>query len=134
MTPSRPYLIRAIYQWITDNELTPYLLVNTQVPGVIVPEAYVENNKIILNTSPVAVQGLVLGNEEIEFSARFGGVVQTIVVPSDAVLAIYARENGQGMVFNEEQPASGKKNSATDSNPPNQSPKKHSKPNLRVVK
>ena len=103
MTSSRPYLIRAIYQWIVDSNLTPYLLVDTTQEGVNVPRDYVENGKIILNISPSAAQGLVLANEEVSFSARFAGKPSAIGFPVPAVLAIYAKENGQGMMFAEDE-------------------------------
>jgi len=102
MTSSRPYLIRAIYEWISDNQLTPYLLVDTSVEGVEVPPAYVENNKIILNISQMAAQGLHLGNDSVSFSARFSGRPMSLQIPTRAVLAIYSKENGQGMMFAEE--------------------------------
>jgi stringent starvation protein B len=102
MTSSRPYLVRAIYQWIVDNNCTPYLLVDALQEGVEVPTAYIENDKIILNISPSATSGMSLENDYIFFSARFSGKSMSISVPMNAVLAIYARENGQGMLFNEE--------------------------------
>ncbi len=101
MTSSRPYLIRAIYEWITDNDMTPYLLVNANMTGVNVPQQYVENGKIVLNIAAGAVGSLSLGSDYIEFNARFGGVPTELVIPVPAVMAIYARENGQGMMFNE---------------------------------
>jgi len=103
MTSSRPYLIRALYEWIVDNGLTPHLLVDATRPGVEVPQAYVDDGRIVLNIAPLAVHGLALGNERIEFDARFRGVPHHVVVPPAAVLAIYARENGQGMLFGEEE-------------------------------
>lgn len=102
MTPSRPYLIRAIHEWIIDNDLTPHILVNAMVPDIQVPEKYIENGRIILNINSSAVRSLELGNEWIQFDARFDGVSMTVSVPTSAVLAIYARENGQGMVLEEE--------------------------------
>jgi stringent starvation protein B len=102
MNSSRPYLLRAIYQWIVDNDCTPYLLVNAAAPGVTVPQDYVENDKIILNVGPMAAHGLVLGDEEVTFDARFGGRPMSVAAPVGAVLAIYARENGQGMLFTDE--------------------------------
>ena len=102
MTSSRPYLIRALYEWLVDNELTPFLLVNTLKKGVRVPTAFIEDDKIILNISPSAVTGLMLGNDEVLFSARFSGQTMDLFVPIDAILAIYSKENSQGMVFNEE--------------------------------
>ncbi|MDT8403517.1 ClpXP protease specificity-enhancing factor [Sulfuriflexus sp.] len=103
MNSSRPYLIRALYEWIVDNDMTPYLLVNAMDENVRVPEQFIEDGKIVLNISPTATQGLGLGNELIEFSARFSGAEMTVSVPSMSVLAIYARENGQGMMFAEEE-------------------------------
>ncbi|WP_297527547.1 ClpXP protease specificity-enhancing factor [Thiohalobacter sp.] len=103
MTPSRPYLLRAINEWILDNGLTPYLLVDADAPGVEVPRQFVENGKIVLNINPQAVHGLHLGNDEITFSARFQGTPWQVLIPTRAVLAIYAQENGRGMMFNEEE-------------------------------
>jgi stringent starvation protein B len=102
MNSSRPYLIRAIYEWIVDNGLTPHMLVNAGLPLTRVPEEFVEDGRIVLNLSVSAVQGLLLGNEQISFSARFSGKSSQIVVPVNAVIALYARENGKGMVFPEE--------------------------------
>ncbi|MDX1610387.1 MAG: ClpXP protease specificity-enhancing factor [Halofilum sp. (in: g-proteobacteria)] len=102
MNSSRPYLLRAIHQWIVDNDCTPYLLVNANAAGVVVPREYIENEKIILNISPTAAHNLALGDEEVVFNARFGGRPMEVVAPVPAVLAIYARENGQGMLFTDE--------------------------------
>jgi len=102
MTSSRPYLIRGIYQWIADNGMTPHLLVDVTIEGVQVPTEHVQNGKIILNIAPMAISGLVLGDEEVTFSAMFSGKSQLIIVPVDAVLAVYAKENGQGMMFSED--------------------------------
>ena len=99
MTSSRPYLVRAIYDWIIDNNLTPYLLVKADAPGLVAPQQYAQNGKLILNISPTAIQTLSLGNDSIEFSARFSGVAMSVRVPIDAVLAVYSRENGKGMVL-----------------------------------
>jgi len=99
MTSSRPYLIRALYEWIVDNACTPHLIVDAEQPGVAVPRSYVRDGKIVLNVAPRAVSDLVLGNEEIAFSARFGGTPMAVSIPVAAVEGIYARENGQGMVF-----------------------------------
>lgn len=101
MTSSRPYLVRALYDWITDNGMTPYLLVDAEKPDVVVPRQFVENGKIVLNIGATAVQNLLLGNRLIELDARFSGTPMHVVVPVPAILAIYARENGKGMVFNE---------------------------------
>ena len=97
-TSTRPYLIRALHEWCTDNGFTPYVAVHVD-PTVQVPTEYVKNNEIVLNVGFEATSGLTLGNEAIEFKARFGGVPREIVVPIDHVVAIYARENGQGMAF-----------------------------------
>ena len=97
-TSTRPYLLRALHDWCTDNGFTPYVAVSVG-PGVTVPMEYVKNNEIVLNVGFEATTGLHLGNEFIEFKARFGGVAREIRVPIDHVVAIYARENGQGMAF-----------------------------------
>ena len=97
MNSTQPYLIRAIYDWIVDNQQTPHLLVEVTSDQVQVPRQYVEDGLIVLNVSPNAVRDLELGNDVIRFSARFGGVPQSISVPVDAVQAVYARENGQGI-------------------------------------
>lgn len=97
-TPTRPYLLRALHDWCTDNGFTPYIAVHVDAT-VQVPAEYVKNNEIVLNVGFEATSGLKLGNEFIEFKARFGGVPREIVVPVDHVVAIYARENGQGMAF-----------------------------------
>lgn len=97
-TSTRPYLIRALHDWCTDNGFTPYVAVYVD-RSVQVPQEYVKNNEIVLNVSFEATSQLVLGNEFVEFKARFGGRVRDIVVPVDHVVAIYARENGQGMAF-----------------------------------
>lgn len=127
MTSSRPYLIRALYQWIVDNGVTPYILVDALVDGVDVPAQHIQDNKIVLNIAPMAVQGLTLADDVITFSARFSGKSVSLFVPTNAVLAIYARENGQGMMFNEEPetptPPDG---SGPDDDKP--------RPSLRVVK
>lgn len=97
-TSTRPYLVRALYDWCSDNGFTPYIAVRVD-ESVQVPREYVQNGEIVLNVSPDATSGLTIGNEFIEFKARFGGVPREIMVPMDRVLAIYARENGQGMAF-----------------------------------
>ncbi len=127
MTSSRPYLIRALYEWIVDNQLTPHLLVNVMAEGVLVPQEYVKDGQITLNIAPSAVKHFVMGNDAIRFSARFRGIASELVVPCQAVLGIYARENGQGMTFKEEErptpPAGGSRRQPAAS-----------RPQLRVVK
>jgi stringent starvation protein B len=95
---TKPYLIRAIHQWCTDSGFTPYIAVLVD-EAVRVPNEFVKNGEIVLNISPLATSRLQLGNEAIEFQARFGGVAREVFVPIDRVLAVYARENGQGMAF-----------------------------------
>src|SRR5690554_2656717 len=99
MSSSRPYLIRALYEWILDNDSTPYVLVNAGYPGTIVPAGFVEDGQIVLNLSPSAIRNLEMDNERVCFDGRFGGVAQQVWIPAAAVMAIYARETGQGMVF-----------------------------------
>ena len=102
MKSSRPYLVRALYEWIVDSRCTPYLLVDATAPGVDVPLQYVKDGQIVLNISPGAVANLDMGNEGLSFRGRFGGVAMDVSAPIGAVLGIYARENGQGMVFESE--------------------------------
>jgi len=131
MTSSRPYLVRAIYQWIIDNGMTPHLLVDVSVDAVQVPAEHVQNGKIILNIAPMAISGLVLGDTEITFNARFSGKSQGLYIPIEAVLAVYAKENGQGMMFSEDDGAV----SATDAeDDPEPDPDKPRRPSLHVVK
>ncbi|WP_099654201.1 MULTISPECIES: ClpXP protease specificity-enhancing factor [unclassified Rhodanobacter] len=99
MSSNRPYLLRAIYDWISDNELTPYILVDAAFSGVRVPQQVVKNGQVVLNLAMRAVANLDLGNDWISFQARFSGVSQSIQIPVQAVLALYAQENGQGMMF-----------------------------------
>lgn len=99
MSSNRPYLLRAIYDWISDNDLTPYVLVDAGFNGVRVPPQVVKNGQVVLNLAMRAVANLDLGNEWISFQARFSGVSQSIQIPVQAVLALYAQENGQGMMF-----------------------------------
>lgn len=133
----RPYLIRAIFDWCTDCNLTPYLLVAADQPGVIVPPGYARDGRIALDISMAAVRGLDLQRDPIYFSARFGGIACDIWIPSGAVLAVYARENGEGLLFGEPEAApvpeaeSGADRPPTD-NPP--SPPKPGRPKLRVIK
>lgn len=105
MSPTKPYLLRAIYEWIVDNGMTPHLLVNTEDPQVRVPTQFVKDNSIVLNISPGAVRDLLLRNDFISFSARFGGVPHEVLVPLSAARMIYARENGQGMTLPDNAPA-----------------------------
>lgn len=136
MTSSKPYLIRALYDWIVDNNLTPYLMVHASGEGVSVPQQYVnKEGQIVLNIAPRAVMDMLMGNEAIEFKARFGGVPTEIYVPCFSVLGIYARENGKGMMFDPETPPS------KPPTPPSSQPdtsggggSSPARPSLRVVK
>jgi len=98
-TSTRPYMIRAFHEWALDNVLTPHLLVDSTHPGVEVPAEAVRNDQVVLNISSGAVRDLEMANEFVRFSARFSGIPRQVVVPVDAILAIYAKENGQGLNF-----------------------------------
>jgi stringent starvation protein B len=125
MTPLKPYLIRSIYEWIIDNNLTPHLLVDAENPRAILPIDFIEDGKIVLNIRPEAIQGLNIGNEEIDFNARFSGKPMHIITPVSAVLAIFAKENGKGMIFDQED---------SDDEPLPPAKKTTAKPTLRIVK
>lgn len=129
MTPSRPYLVRALHEWIVDNNCTPYLLVDTSLQGVVVPEDYIANDQLILNIGPAAVKDLLIDSEGVSFSARFGGVPMAVFVPTVAILALYAKENGQGMAFGAEPGAP-----SPDDTPPPPKPAEPHKPSLKIVK
>lgn len=141
MTSNRPYLVRAFYDWIVDNQCTPYMVVDAYFPGVEVPQEHVVDGQIVLNVAPRAVVTFVMNNDEVAFSTRFGGVPSTIRLPIQSITGIYARENGQGMVFQPEK--------STDPDPRGPGPgkpvvvkevitggpvDKTRKPSLRVVK
>lgn len=102
MSSSRPYLVRAFNEWVLDNDCTPYIVVDAGIKGVQVPAEHVANGQIVLNISPGAVKSLVIGNSALEFNARFGGVPMQVFIPLQAIVAIYAKENGEGMVFGSE--------------------------------
>ena len=129
MSPQKPYLVRAIYEWILDNHCTPYLLVNTRIEGVTVPVEYIKDHRIVLNLAPDAIHQLQMDNEWISFSARFSGKPMDLFIPISAVQAIYGKENNEGMYFPEDSP------------PPPSEPTKPkpaapggSKPSLKIVK
>lgn len=137
MKSSRPYLVRALYEWIVDNDCTPHLLVNAEFAGVQVPAGFASDGQIVLNVSPSAVRHLHMDNDAISFEGRFAGVPQSLYIPAAAVLAIYARENGQGMVFEVdagdlegEEIAGSDEQGPPDSEPPRPS----GRPSLKVVK
>lgn len=134
MKSLKPYLIRAVYDWCADNDFTPHLLVNAEMEDVVVPRQFVQEGRIVLNLNPQAVHNLALGDNKIEFNARFGGKPMQVKIPVHAVLAIYSRENGQGMVFdgNEE----GEPSPHPPSTPADQQDSKPTRPKpvLKVVK
>ncbi len=126
MSSNRPYLLRAMHEWINDNGMTPYMLVDANAPGVQVPPASVKDGRVVLSIASRAVVQFEIGNEIVRFLARFGGVSHAIQVPVTAVMAIYAQENGQGMMFQ-----------AEESSPPPSNPTAEeaaTRPRLRVVK
>lgn len=132
MTSNKPYFLRALYEWICDNNMTPYIVINATDNSVKVPTQYVEDGKIVLNISPTAAHALRMTNDDMEFMARFSGAAMHVYAPISAVLAIYARENGRGMIFDQ--------NNVDDDDgggggetPPSTTPTK-GKPKLRVVK
>ncbi|EOV9629822.1 ClpXP protease specificity-enhancing factor [Cronobacter dublinensis] len=158
LSPRRPYLLRAFYEWLLDNQLTPHLVVDVTQPGVLVPMEYARDGQIVLNIAPRAVGNLELANDEVRFNARFGGVPRQVTVPLAAVLAVYARENGAGTMFepeaaydeamaslNDENSAEepetvmsvidgDKPDDAEDNGPDDEPPPRGGRPALRVVK
>ncbi|RTZ16019.1 ClpXP protease specificity-enhancing factor [Vibrio aquaticus] len=158
MTPRRPYMLRAFYDWLVDNDLTPHLVVSADLPGVRVPLEFVQDGQIILNIAPRAVGNLELGNEAITFSARFSGRPHSVIVPLYAVQAIYARENGAGTMFEPEEAYEGEyeegifeeeelaeemtlsvasdseETTASDDDGDDEPPRPKGRPSLRVVK
>lgn len=130
MLSSRPYLLEALYLWIVDSDCTPHILVHAEIEGVQVPLQFVKDGQIILNISPSAVQSFHMDAEGVSFSARFSGVPQQVFAPIAAVLGIYARENGQGMVFEDES-----EYSADEAVPDPEPPKPAGgRPSLKVIK
>ncbi|KGA36516.1 ClpXP protease specificity-enhancing factor [Pectobacterium brasiliense] len=160
LSPRRPYLLRAFYDWLLDNQLTPHLVVDVTLPDVMVPMEFARDGQIVLNIAPRAVGGLELADDSVRFNARFGGVPRQVYVPMAAIMAIYARENGAGTMFESEPayesageyedfqegiPSSGRVMSVVDSSPDSEAPDdgsddeppqppKGGRPSLRVVK
>ena len=132
MTSNRPYLLRALYQWIGDNSMTPHLLVDATRDGVQVPASTVKEGRVVLNIAARAVANLDLGNRDVRFKARFGGVSQSVVVPLAAILAIYAQETGQGMMLPEDGGTMPADEPDSSPEPPDDGPKRGG--HLRVVK
>jgi stringent starvation protein B len=126
MTSSKPYLVRALYEWILDNDTTPYILVDTSSDQVLIPPGIASDGKVVLNLAPAAIQDLEMTNEHVAFSARFNGVAEQLYCPISSLMAIYARENGEGMMF-----------PADESDDTTQSPTEDDKPSgptLTVIK
>ncbi|MEE4752529.1 ClpXP protease specificity-enhancing factor [Pseudomonas alliivorans] len=138
MNSSRPYLVRALYEWIVDNDCTPHMLVNAEYPSVQVPQGFANDGQIVLNVSPSAVRHLHMDNEAVSFEGRFGGVPHTLYVPVGAILGIYARENGQGMVFDLEPSLDEDEeielDDGDDTPPDSEPPRPTGRPSLKVVK
>lgn len=126
--PKRPYLLRALYEWLVDSSLTPYLLVSADDESVVVPADYVNEGKIVLNVSPTAVRGLLIDEVLLSFDGRFGGAPYAVSVPISSVLAIYAKETGEGMIFDPEEFASQPDDSAEKSSD------RPSGPGLKLIK
>ena len=139
MTPSQPYLLRALNEWIVDNGCTPQILVDSAHPDLEIPDSVRSQEKVVLNISPSAVRDLQIDNEYLSFVARFAGVSHGVLVPLEAVQAIYARENGQGMMFPEAasgESEDGKSEAGSDNGAENKTSEadKRGKPNLKVIK
>ncbi len=132
MTPSKPYLIRGLYEWLLDNEVTPYILVDTNHDLVMIPAGIASDGKVVLNLAPSAIQKLEMTNEYLSFSARFSGVAEDIYCPIASVLAIYARENGEGMMFTSDTETESETNGFGDSG--NSDRNKVQRPGLKIVK
>jgi len=135
MTKKRPYLLRAMHEWILDNDMTPHIVVDATHKGLVAPPGHAVDGKLVLNISPAATRGLMLGNEIVTFEARFSGVSHRVEVPVDAVLGIYARENGHGMIFSDEEtPPPGPGGPPTSDKPAGPSGGESKRPTLKVVK
>jgi len=139
MTPSQPYLLRALNEWIVDNGCTPQILVDSTHPDLEIPDSVRAQEKIVLNISPSAVRDLQIDNEYLSFVARFAGVSHGVLVPLEAVQAVYARENGQGMMFPEaagKKPEDDKAEAGSETDPAKKPSEgdKRGKPDLRVIK
>ncbi|GAA0312139.1 ClpXP protease specificity-enhancing factor [Psychrobacter aestuarii] len=133
VTPTRPYMVRALYQWIEDNQLTPYLMVDATLPNVSVPVEHIQEGRIVLNIASRATGNMTIENDFIHFNARFGGVSREIWVPMPAVMGIYAKENQQGMFFDPSEYANYTPEADESSTPANK-PKRDNKAGLKVLK
>jgi len=133
MRSNRPYLVRAIYDWIVDNQCTPHMLVDATLPGVSVPQQHVNNGQIVLNVAPRAVGNFSMDLEAVAFTTRFGGMPTEIYFPIAAVLGVYARENGQGLMFGADEYGGEEQPDEPDPSPPTP-PKRGAKPSLKIIK
>jgi stringent starvation protein B len=131
-TGKRPYLLRAMHEWMLDNDMTPHIVVDATRKDLQVPGGHATDGKLVLNVSPTATRGLHIGNDRVTFETRFGGVSRRLEIPVDAVLGIYARENGQGMIFPDEDTPPGPE--GPDKPPGGEGPEAPKKPALKVVK
>lgn len=131
MTSSKPYLLRALYEWIGDNGLTPHMIVDAHLPEVQVPEHVVQDGRVVLNVSSSATRNLLMENDFVSFQARFAGVGHEIWVPMKAILAVYARENGKGMMFSE---LDASEDEPENDTPPDKPTGGKKGPKLRVIK
>ncbi len=127
VTSKRPYLIRAMHEWMTDNALTPYVVVAADAEGLLVPEQYASDGKIVLNVSYAATRNFTLADDRMSFEARFAGVAQRVDVPLSAVIGIYAKESGQGMIFSDDEATPSESGEPSESVRPG-------RPTLTVVK
>ncbi|ROS06094.1 stringent starvation protein B [Sinobacterium caligoides] len=127
MTSRRPYILRATYDWILDNDCTPYIIVDALLRDVVVPEQFIQDGRIVLNIAPGAVRSLEIEGEYLSFNARFAGTPMDVFVPFYALLGIYAKENGEGTLFEAEDPP-------PEPPAPTEPPVKSGRPSLRVVK
>ena len=139
IAPTRPYMVRAIYQWIEDNELTPYMMVDATGDNLQIPVEHVQDGRIVLNIASRATGNMSMENDYINFSARFGGVSQEIWVPLTAVLGIYAKENSQGMFFDPNEydnyePGEDSTSTSAKASSPAAKPKRDNKAGLKVLK
>lgn len=132
MTSNKPYLIRALYEWLVDNDATPHIMVNSRFPQVQIPEGIDKDGQVVLNIANRAVRGLQILNTHIEFSARFNGVPHDLYIPIQAVLAIYSLEDGEGMMFAEDDAAAEAEAQADDTH--TTAAQKRNRPGLKIVK
>ncbi|MCP4431801.1 MAG: ClpXP protease specificity-enhancing factor [Gammaproteobacteria bacterium] len=133
MTSRKPYLIRGMYEWLLDNEVTPYILVDVGHNQISIPEGIATDGKVVLNLAPGAIQNLDMTNQHLSFSARFNGIAQDIYCPMDSVLAIYARENGEGMMFGTDDADRSEKREEASADD-NKHTEKQKRPGLQIVK